>query len=129
VFYTPTDLLRIRNSSLFRLDTIGLAGFSHDFESLKGKSPPVVAALDSFGSVKRSIPSILIILFARIFPPILRIPTERLRTMRRINASISNVAKGLIESAQGEKGADVSADRSIIGTLGRVDSLACLITH
>ena len=106
-----------------------MAGFSHDFESLKGKSPPVAAALDSFGSVKPSILTLLAYFSARMFPPIIRIPTKRLRTMQHICASIGNVAKGLIESARNEKGANASTDKSIIGTLGKVDPLlACVST-
>lgn len=130
MFRTCSTLCRpIANSSLFRLDTIGMAGFSHDFESLKGKSPPVVSALASFGGVQSSSPSVLIFFSARMFPPIFRIPTQRLRTIQRIVSSIGNVTTGLIESARDEKGADASADKSIIGTLGRVDLFTCLIVH
>jgi hypothetical protein len=60
---------------------------------------------------------------------LVRIPTQRLRTMQNIVASIGSVTEGLIESARAEKGADVSTDKSIIGTLGEVDFFAYWDTY
>lgn len=109
-----------RNPRLCRLDAIGMAGFSHDFESLKGKSPPVVAALDSFGDVNQDIPTFIILVLGHIFPSLLvKVPTKRQMTMKSVSASIGSLAGGLIESARVEK--DQSTDRSIIGMLGNVE--------
>jgi hypothetical protein len=46
------------------------------------------------------------------------------RMIQNIVANISSVTGGLIESARAEKGADVVTDKSIIVTLGEVDSFA-----
>jgi hypothetical protein len=122
-------LLAHRNSSPFmiRLDSIGMAGFSHDFESLKGKSPPVVAALDSFGSVNQSDLSLVLLFLSQLFPSLSGIPTERLTTLRNIVASINSFAGRIMES---EKEADVSTDKSIIATLGMLNSsLAWIYTN
>lgn len=105
------------------LDAIGMAGFSHDFESLKGKSPPVVAALDSFGDVNQDIPTFIILVLGHIFPSLLvKVPTKRQMTMKSVSASIGSLAGGLIESARVEK--DQSTDRSIIGMLVKSESVA-----
>jgi hypothetical protein len=101
-----------------RLDNIGQAGFSHNFRSLAGSNPPVLAALDSFGTIKPNTSTVLIMLLSEAFPPILKIPTERTEIIKKIRSSISSIAGDLLEDARAQKEAGMSTDRSIIGTLG-----------
>jgi hypothetical protein len=104
------------------MDSIGLAGFSHNFEALDGKHPPVVTALDSFGDVKQSIPTMLMLFLGQLFPSLLiKFPTERLKTIKNISSTIGSLVGGIIDSARVDKEADVWSDKSIIGTLGKVD--------
>jgi hypothetical protein len=117
----PVCLTNRLNISLpYSLDTIGMAGFSHDFGSLKGKRPPVVTAVDSFGTVNTSVAAKLIFQLAQMFPQLIKIPTKRLRTMKNISASIGAFASGIIESARAGVETDASSDKSIIGTLGKL---------
>ncbi|KAF8224488.1 cytochrome P450 [Tricholoma matsutake] len=101
------------------LDTIGIAGFSHDFGSLKGKSPPVVAAFDSFGSLNSSASSMMVLFLSQMIPSLANIPTERMGVIKNVVASINSFAGSLLESARVEKGTDVLTDKSIIATLVR----------
>jgi hypothetical protein len=110
-------------SSQFRLDSIGIAGFSHDFGSLKGNSPPVVAALDALGSMNNSFSSMLVLALSQVFPPLINIPTPRLKKIKNICSSIGDVAGALIDSARVENEASRPADKSIIGTLGELKQL------
>jgi hypothetical protein len=115
----PVCLTNRLNISLpSSLDAIGIAGFSHDFGSLKGKSPPVVAALESFGIVGTSMASKLIFLVAETFPPIINIPTKRQRALRNMSASIGAFGSAIVQSARAGGETDVSSNKSIIGTLG-----------
>ena len=50
------------------LDSIGVAAFSHDFESLKGKRPELTEIFDSFGTTSPSKLSTAIFMLATIFP-------------------------------------------------------------
>ncbi|KAJ7689401.1 cytochrome P450 [Mycena rosella] len=58
------------------LDTIGLAGFSHDFGALSGRTSAVATAFDSIGS-KPSILSTAIFMLSLISPVLGKIPTGR----------------------------------------------------
>ena len=104
-----------------RLDSIGIAGFSHDFGSLKGNISPVVAAVDSFGSIKPSFFLILSFVFGMILPGLsTKIPNQLTRIMRSLGSGVREIASDLLDKAMNEK-AEVGAgevDQSIIGALG-----------
>jgi hypothetical protein len=109
------------------LDTIGLAGFSHNFESLNGKQTPLAAALDSFGDAKQDVPTMLMLLLAPLFPVLTdKFPSDRLRVLKSISPIIGSLAGELIDSARTVKelAPDGSTDKSIIGSLGK--SMAAL---
>jgi hypothetical protein len=119
VFKLPFRLLQ-QKSSQPRLEVIGNAGFSHDFGSLKGNSPPAVAALDDLESMNNSFSSMLVLALSQVFPPLINIPTPRLTKIKNICSSIGDVAGALIDSARVENEAGQPADKSIIGTLGEL---------
>ena len=110
--------------SLFhtRLDTIGNAGFSHDFACLRGERPPVLAAFDSFGSVKPSFKTMLSFLLAPILPALSSmIPNERKDKMKGLGRDIRVIAVDLLDKATKEKAAlgTGEVDKSILGALGK----------
>ncbi|KAJ7071725.1 cytochrome P450 [Mycena belliarum] len=104
------------------LDSIGIAGFSHDFRSLDGEYSAVAAAFDSLtfegGSVLSNFLFILLVGAQLSF--LAHLPTERNRIMGNLRRTISDIADDLLEKTRREKRThvtDESADRSVIGLL------------
>lgn len=102
------------------LDSVGVAGFSHDFGSLEGKYSAVAEVFDAMGRLKPSPVTALVILFGNTFPFLWRLPTETRRLQRKLNQSMEEIAVPLLESTRremrglGEKGKE---EKSIIGLL------------
>ncbi|KAJ7725682.1 cytochrome P450 [Mycena metata] len=82
------------------LDTTGLAGFSHDFRTLSGKTSDVGTAFDSIGS-RPSAFDRAIFLSSLIVPVLGRIPHGRHTNLARLRETIG----------------DSGADKSVIGLL------------
>ncbi|KAK2463849.1 hypothetical protein APHAL10511_004154 [Amanita phalloides] len=64
------------------LDSVGIAGFGHDFKALEGHESPVYKAFGSFsesGSSSRR----FFFLLGPIFPQIVNVPTQRSRFPKR----------------------------------------------
>jgi hypothetical protein len=97
----------------FRLDSIGIAGFSHDFQSLDGVESSVVKVFKSFERQNSPIP--LTFLLAPILPLLFKLPTRRKRLMDELRSSMSELANQLLEKTKRE---DVE-DKSIIGLLSK----------
>ncbi|KAI6120970.1 cytochrome P450 [Pisolithus croceorrhizus] len=99
------------------LDTIGLAGFAHDFGSLDGKSSRVVEIFDTFAA---STPNFYHQLLAQVFPLLLYVPLARVELFNDMNQTLADVSKKFLERSKGEKEAGVidgKDDKSIIGVL------------
>ena len=107
----------------FRLDTIGLAGFSHDFGSLDGKPASVTKIFDSFGSSsKRSKINVDLLLFAQVFPILSYVPTPRKRMLHEMQEIMEDISNTLLERTKNEKekGAlDGKEEKSIVGVLSK----------
>ncbi|KAJ6473158.1 cytochrome P450 [Mycena sanguinolenta] len=106
--------------NLVALDSIGIAGFSHDFRTLDGEYSAVAAAFDSFNFEEQSIISSLVFLLGTQFPFLAHLPTERNRIMGNLRRIMSGIADGLLEKTRREKKThvtDETADRSVIGLL------------
>ncbi|KAK7053736.1 cytochrome P450 [Favolaschia claudopus] len=102
------------------LDSIGIAGFSHDFKTLDGEYSAVAAAFDSLNFEGQGIISNLAFMLGTAFPWLARMPTKRNRIMRGLRLSMSTIADELLERTRREKSTHVSdetRDRSIIGLL------------
>ena len=101
-----------------RLDTIGLAGFSHDFGSLDGKPAAVTKLFDTFGESPGPSPvSIVQFLLAQVFP-ILPIPGNKL--LKEMQEILGDISKSLLERTKKEKEGGVlngQDDKSIMGVL------------
>ncbi|KAI0759738.1 cytochrome P450 [Trametes elegans] len=102
------------------LDSVGIAGFSHDFGSLEGKHSAVADVFDRMGHIKPSPITAAAIFFGNTFPFLLRIPTPMRRLQDKLNQSMEEIATVLLENTRremrgaGEKGYE---EKSIIGLL------------
>ncbi|KIJ12890.1 hypothetical protein PAXINDRAFT_14252 [Paxillus involutus ATCC 200175] len=106
------------------LDSIGIAGFSHDFGSLDGKKTSVTEVFDAFGHSSSAI-NVVLLLLSQAFPFITRIPTSRSKLIRRLNATIGEISAVLLDRTRKEKElgiADEKGDHSIIGLLIKGES-------
>ncbi|KAM6499702.1 Cytochrome P450 [Amanita muscaria] len=97
------------------LDSMGIAGFGHDFRSLDGHKSPVSEALD--GLLEDNSFRVVLIL-GLLFPPVLKLPLRQTEIMRRMHKAFSDIATVLLEKSQQEKGlSNGEKDRSILGLL------------
>ncbi|KAJ7071726.1 cytochrome P450 [Mycena belliarum] len=106
--------------NLVALDSIGIAGFSHDFRTLDGEYSAVAEAFDSLSFEGMSFLSNLVFVLGLQFPFLAQLPTARNRIMGNLRRTISGIADGLLEKTRREKRTHVSdetADRSVIGLL------------
>ncbi|KAG2048815.1 cytochrome P450 [Suillus hirtellus] len=103
------------------LDTVGIAGFSHDFGSLDGKPASVTEAFDTFGSNQQaSAVNEAFILLASVFPIILKIPTKRQNLFKKLAVTIEQISNELLIRTRREKDVNINErgqENSIIGLL------------
>ena len=112
------------NLCVYRLDTIGIAGFSHDFRSLQGERSEVYTAFEALFSRELSMLDIANLLFIDVFPMIDQLPTPRKKLRANLGASLRDIAVKLL--ADSEKiGNQKPEDKSIIGLL-RLSSIIYL---
>ena len=109
-----------RHSFPRSLDSIGIAGFSHDFGSLEGRQSDVADVFDAMGRAKPSAIAALVIFFGNVLPILWRLPTEMRRLQWKLNKSMEEIATVLLDNTRkemkglGEKGRE---EKSIIGLL------------
>ncbi|KAG1877707.1 cytochrome P450 [Suillus subalutaceus] len=103
------------------LDTIGIAGFSHDFGSLDGKRASVTEVFDTFGSnQKASAGNRILFLLASTFPIVIKIPTKRRNLVKKLGVAMSEISNDLLIRSRQEKDVNVGErdeEKSIIGLL------------
>ncbi|KAG1750208.1 cytochrome P450 [Suillus lakei] len=103
------------------LDTVGIAGFSHDFGSLDGKRASVTEVFDTFGnSHKASAVTQVLVLLASVFPIITKIPTKRRKLMKKLGVTMGEISNDLLIRSRLEKDENVNErdkEKSIIGLL------------
>ncbi|KAG2066948.1 cytochrome P450 [Suillus decipiens] len=108
------------------LDTVGIAGFSHDFGSLDGKRASVTAVFDSFGSNQQaSAVNHALILLASVFPIITKIPTKRGNLSKKLGATMEEISNDLLNRSRREKDVNMrerDEDKSVIGLLIKSES-------
>jgi len=108
-----------RSTPFGRLDSIGEAGFSHRFGSIKDPMSPFMVMLDSFGDIKPSFLDRLGPFLAYTFPdPFVRISDERREKNKQLNDSLRKIATDLLAKAAQEQASDSINDRSMLGILG-----------
>ncbi|KAJ6579602.1 cytochrome P450 [Mycena vulgaris] len=106
------------------LDSVGLAGFSHDFQYLEGKKSPVTEVFEALQVAETTFATNLVFLLAFKFPFVLNIPTRRMRIFGELRRSLSVIAQRLLENTRREKEDNVAeelTDKSVIGLLLRAE--------
>ncbi|EJD00152.1 cytochrome P450 [Fomitiporia mediterranea MF3/22] len=109
------------------LDSIGIAGFGHDFNSLEGESQEMTDVFDSFYTP--NLPSgfiLLIFMLQIIFPIFSKIPTKMTRLQSRMNATLEGISRNLMKGKRSEgevaSHGQLDVDRSVMGTLLKAES-------
>ncbi|KAJ7580775.1 cytochrome P450 [Mycena floridula] len=116
--------------TVFRLDSIGMGGFSHNFGTVEGKEPLVSTALDTFGKSIGNSPLVspFSFLVGAFLPILMKLPIGNAKLVMRLKANLITVGTDLIERVQKEKqfeGTDKAAnDKSIIGGLIKSQDLS-----
>lgn len=109
-----TDNLYPDNS----LDSVGIAGFSHDFHALEGKNPPVVDVFESFSDEDTSWLSRFVFLMGPVLPILQNLPTKQNKTLKRLRTTMGEIADELLARNREEKdGKSIVEEKSIIGLL------------
>ncbi|KAH8798002.1 cytochrome P450 [Flagelloscypha sp. PMI_526] len=108
------------------LDSIGIAGFGHDFGSLDGKRSSVVDMLDSFGTQKPTFVDLIVMLLSVPFPTIFtRVASPWNKRLSRFRRTMFEAAQQLLTNTKQEAkvlGDSTAADKSIIGLLIKAES-------
>lgn len=102
------------------LDTIGLAGFSHNFGSLDGQLASVTTILDTLGSApNRSVLNAGWFAMSQVIPALVYLPTRRMLLFGEIEKTLSEISQELLEKTRKEKevGTADGRDKSIIELL------------
>ncbi|KAG1729371.1 cytochrome P450 [Suillus lakei] len=108
------------------LDTVGIAGFSHDFGSLDGKHASVTEVFDTFGNNQQaSAVNQVLLLLASAFPIITKIPTKRSNLTKKLGVTMGEISNDLLIRSRREKDANMNEgdeEKSIIGLLIKAES-------
>ncbi|KAJ7661427.1 cytochrome P450 [Mycena polygramma] len=97
------------------LDSLGVVGFGHDFESLNGDYCIVTAAFYALGAPDTNYAADIIFRLASTYPLLRSIPTARNRIIREFQSYIRRIAGDMLErKARKECTGD---DNSILGSL------------
>jgi len=108
----------ISSSISYRLDSVGIAGFGHDFHALDGEDSAVVEIFESFGSGDTSLLSHFVFLMGPVLPVLQYLPTKQNKTFKRLRATMGGIADDLLARNRGEKiGKQVVEEKSIMGLL------------
>lgn len=123
-------MLRSYTHVLCRLDSIGIAGFSHDFGTLEGKHSDVAEHFDALGNVKPDRIARITILLGSVFPILVKLPSPRRNVVKQLNTSMGEIATELLENSRKElAGTSKTEDKSIIGTLIKAESSGSEMMH
>ncbi|KAI6122408.1 cytochrome P450 [Pisolithus croceorrhizus] len=102
------------------LDSFGIAGLSHDFNSLNGEPNPMISVLDSFAEgVPDSAFSIAVTVLSLFFPIAMHIPTHRNQMFDRLHGRMTELCDALIDNADANR--DVGEHVSTINSLLRAE--------
>lgn len=115
----PKFLCSTFKNCFCRLDSIGIAGFGHDFKSIDGEQSPVMDAFGAFGGAGSGFVSRLTFALGAIFPQVVNLPIKRMRLFAKLNEVTTEIANELFENSRREKQGSDMKDRSIIGMLGK----------
>ncbi|EJU05969.1 cytochrome P450 [Dacryopinax primogenitus] len=88
------------------LDSIGKAGFGHDFASVTGEKPLIQKLLDSFGTSRQSPITALVLSLVHAFPILVDLPTKRKVFRDKLRMAMMGIATDILEESHkvGEEG-------------------------
>ncbi|CCL99010.1 uncharacterized protein FIBRA_01018 [Fibroporia radiculosa] len=105
------------------LDSIGIAGFSHDFGTLHGRHSAVGELFGAFGMLKPTFLNTATFVVGLVFPILTRAPTQFRVLVKRLNTIMGEVGEELLNNIQKESQTGVKIDdKSIIGLLIKAES-------
>ncbi|EIW84053.1 cytochrome P450 [Coniophora puteana RWD-64-598 SS2] len=106
------------------LDSIGIAGFSHNFGTLEGKHSDVAAVFDKFSSNSPSIIFKLGLTLGLLFPSLMKLPSSRMQLTRELNEALGGAANNFMDRMRNEKLGLTPGqeDKSVIGLLVKSQS-------
>ncbi|KAJ7731634.1 cytochrome P450 [Mycena metata] len=102
------------------LDSIGIAGFAHDFHVLDGEQSPVTAVFDALEHVNLNSFDTAVLVLSLVFPIMNSLPTPRMRLFWELRRTLEGIASRMLEDTRREKEAGVVdgvGDKSLIGLL------------
>ncbi|KAJ7165625.1 cytochrome P450 [Mycena crocata] len=102
------------------MDSIGIAGFSHDFKYLDGQTSSVTAAFEALQLDEQAFSQEIVYMLAAKFPFLLSLPTGRMRLFWELRRSLNVIAQRLLLTTRREKEGNVAeelTDKSVIGLL------------
>ena len=108
------------------LDTIGIAGFGHNFGALDGEYGAVEESLAKMSVVPPRGPiNNILQLMGPLLPALSHIPTKRNVYLKRLHNSMQGVAQNLLQKTKedGETGSFSDFSRSIMGALGETTDI------
>jgi hypothetical protein len=111
------------DSGAFSLDTMGLAGFSHDFGSLSGRKSDVSIAFDAIFAAQPGVADAVVFFLQIVFPLASNLHTRRQRAVDTLHEACGKLAKQVIEKARVEE----KGERSIMGLMGMSCHVAAVI--
>ncbi|KAF9255629.1 cytochrome P450 [Marasmius fiardii PR-910] len=105
------------------LDSVGIAGFSHDFGSLDGKPSAVLDVFESLGQASPTKFGTLIFLLSFVFPVLLYIPTKRNVIFGKMRKRMEELAREMLAKSKRVEESGEAGDKSIIGLLIKAENL------
>ncbi len=103
-------------------DTIGTAGFGHEFGSLEGRQSDVKDMFELFGVSPPQGLSLVLPLLAPVLPLLRMIPTGRKRLDKRLNDAMVAISAVLLQRSRKEKEiGETGTGRTMMGTLGECE--------
>ena len=101
------------------LDTIGIAGFSHDFKTLEGQESSIANVFAAFGRHKLTLLEMVHLMLLTVFPILWRFPTSQVGLAEELSSTLGAISETLLTKTRGEKINEEKGDRSIMGLLRR----------
>ncbi|KAF8878006.1 cytochrome P450 [Gymnopilus junonius] len=84
------------------LDSIGIAGFGHDFQALDGVKTPIIDVFESFSNSSNSLFGRIVFLLSPVFPWLQHLPTKQNRTIKRMRATMGEIADEVLKRNRSE---------------------------
>lgn len=115
------------------LDTIGIAGFGHDFGALRGHKSSVLSSLEAFSNQQPSGVPLFLHFLIYYLPIIHHLPMARNANMVRLSESLEKIFEELLSKKKAEsEGSTLGSqgDISAIGALGKASAKrrCCVLT-